>query len=48
VTAHLPGAAATLAAAGIRAPIRNDLLRVAFHVYSTEADVERSLEALRA
>jgi selenocysteine lyase/cysteine desulfurase len=47
VTARLPGAADTLAAAGIRASVRNDLLRVAFHVYSTEADVARALEALR-
>lgn len=48
VTARLPGAAEALAAAGIRASVRNDLLRVAFHVYSTEADVDRALEALQS
>ncbi len=47
VTAHLPGAAETRAAAVIRASVRNDLLRVAFHVYSTEEDVDRALEALQ-
>ena len=40
------GAAERLAEAGIAAALRDGRLRVAFHLYNTEADVDRLLEVL--
>jgi selenocysteine lyase/cysteine desulfurase len=47
VSAAIPGAEGVLAAAGIRAAARAGNLRVSFHVYSTEDDVDTALDALR-
>lgn len=41
-----PDAAERLAAAGVRAAVRHGLLRASFHLYTTEADVDRALAAL--
>jgi selenocysteine lyase/cysteine desulfurase len=41
-----PGAAQRLAAAGVRAGVRAGRARLSFHLYTTEADVDRALEAL--
>jgi selenocysteine lyase/cysteine desulfurase len=41
-------AAETLRAAGIRASVRAGAVRVGFHVYNTDEDLERLLDALRA
>ena len=41
-----PGAAQRLDAAGIRAAVRAGRARLSFHLYTTEADVDRALEAL--
>jgi selenocysteine lyase/cysteine desulfurase len=41
-----PDAAERFAAAGITASIRNGSLRVAFHLYNTEADADAAIEAL--
>jgi selenocysteine lyase/cysteine desulfurase len=46
VTLARPGAAERLAAAGVRAAIRAGRTRLSFHLYTTEADVDRALEAL--
>jgi selenocysteine lyase/cysteine desulfurase len=46
VSAHHPGSQEAFAAAGLRAAVRNDRMRVSFHVYNTEADVDRALDAL--
>lgn len=46
VSADVPGADERLAAAGIRAAVRDGRLRVSFHAYSTPADVDRALDAL--
>lgn len=46
VTADLPGAEQRLERAGIRASVRAGALRAAFHVYTTEADVDTALDAL--
>jgi selenocysteine lyase/cysteine desulfurase len=46
VSTSLPGAAERLERAGIRAAVRASALRVSFHVYNTEADVDAALEAL--
>jgi selenocysteine lyase/cysteine desulfurase len=46
VSAAVPGADRKLAAAGIRAAARAGHLRVSFHVYSTEDDVDTALNAL--
>jgi selenocysteine lyase/cysteine desulfurase len=46
VSVSLPGAAERLERAGIRAAVRASSLRVSFHVYNTEADVDAALEAL--
>jgi ketosteroid isomerase-like protein len=46
VIADHPGAASALASAGIRAAVRADRVRLSFHAYNTEADVDRALEAL--
>lgn len=48
VSAAIPGAEGKLAAAGIRAAARAGQLRVSFHVYSTEDDVDTALNALTA
>ena len=41
-----PGAEERLARAGIRAAVRNGRLRTSWHLYNTDADVDRTLEAL--
>ncbi|MGH3546530.1 MAG: aminotransferase class V-fold PLP-dependent enzyme [Pseudonocardiaceae bacterium] len=46
VSAAIPDAQHKLAAAGIRAAARAGQLRVSFHVYSTENDVDAALTAL--
>ena len=46
VSADIPGAAERLAAAGVRAAVRDGRLRASFHLYTTEADVDRALDAL--
>lgn len=46
VSTRLPGAGERLAAAGIRAAERAGSLRVSFHLYSTDADVDAALTAL--
>jgi selenocysteine lyase/cysteine desulfurase len=48
VSTSLPDAAERLERAGIRAAVRASSLRVSFHVYNTEADVDAALEALEA
>ena len=48
VSTSLPGAAERLERAGIRAAVRADSLRVSFHVYNTEHDVDAALDALGA
>ncbi|WP_285688546.1 aminotransferase class V-fold PLP-dependent enzyme [Actinoplanes sp. NBRC 103695] len=47
VTVDAPGAEEKLAAAGIRAAVRAGRVRASFHVYSTEADVDLAVAALR-
>jgi len=46
VSAAIPDADRKLAAAGIRAATRAGDLRVSFHIYSTENDVDTALNAL--
>lgn len=46
VMSDAPGAAERLERAGIPAAVRGGRLRTSWHVYNTEADVERALEAL--
>jgi selenocysteine lyase/cysteine desulfurase len=46
VSVELPGAEERLAAAGVRAAVRGGRLRASFHLYTTEADVDRAVEAL--
>lgn len=46
VSAHVPDADRKLAAAGIRAASRAGSLRAAFHLYSTDDDVDTALAAL--
>jgi selenocysteine lyase/cysteine desulfurase len=46
VSVDRPGASERLARAGIRAAVRAGGLRASFHLYNTEADVDRALEAL--
>jgi selenocysteine lyase/cysteine desulfurase len=46
VSASVPDADRLLARAGLRAASRAGSLRVSFHLYSTEADVDLALEAL--
>jgi selenocysteine lyase/cysteine desulfurase len=48
VSADVPGAEERFAAAGIRAAVRGGRMRVSFHIYSTQADVDLALNALRA
>jgi selenocysteine lyase/cysteine desulfurase len=46
VSLDLPAAADRLAAAGVRSSIRAGRVRLAFHLYNTEADVDQVLTAL--
>jgi selenocysteine lyase/cysteine desulfurase len=46
VSVDLPGAADTLAGAGIMAAVRGGRLRTSWHLYNTEADVDVALQAL--
>jgi selenocysteine lyase/cysteine desulfurase len=46
VTVDVPDARERLARAGIRAAVRAGHVRASFHAYTTEADVDRALEAL--
>ncbi len=46
VSADLPGAEQRLLDAGIRAAVRGGSLRVSFHLYNTESDVDAALSAL--
>jgi selenocysteine lyase/cysteine desulfurase len=46
VFCDVPGAAERLERAGIRAAVRGGRLRTSWHVYNTEADVERTLDVL--
>jgi selenocysteine lyase/cysteine desulfurase len=46
VTVGVSGAKEKLDRAGVRASVRNGSVRVAFHVYTTEADVDMALAAL--
>ncbi|MCY7344366.1 MAG: aminotransferase [Pseudonocardia sp.] len=46
VAVHRPGAMERLAAAGVAAAARAGAARLAFHLYNTEADVARALDAL--
>jgi len=48
VMSDAPGAAEKLAAAGIQAAVRGGRLRTSWHVYNTERDVDRTLDALSA
>jgi selenocysteine lyase/cysteine desulfurase len=43
---HRPGAAERLGDAGVVVSTRNGVARLAFHLYNTEADVDRALAAL--
>src|SRR3954470_12961920 len=46
VSVDLPGAAERLATAGIVAAIRGGRLRASWHLYNTDADVDRALDVL--
>ena len=46
VTVARPGASERLAAAGVRASVRNGAARLAFHHYTTETDVDTAITAL--
>ena len=46
VSVARPGAGERLAAAGLRAATRAGRVRLSFHLYTTDADVDRALEAL--
>lgn len=46
VSADVPGAEERFAAADLRASVRGGRIRVSFHVYSTQSDVDRALDAL--
>jgi selenocysteine lyase/cysteine desulfurase len=46
VSVARPGAVERLAAAGVRAAVRAGRARLSFHLYTTEADVDRALEVL--
>jgi selenocysteine lyase/cysteine desulfurase len=47
VSIPIADAADKLRAAGIRASVRVGALRVGFHLYNTENDLDRLLDALR-
>jgi selenocysteine lyase/cysteine desulfurase len=46
VSADVPGAEERFAAADLRASVRGGRMRVSFHVYSTQSDVDRALDAV--
>jgi selenocysteine lyase/cysteine desulfurase len=46
VSVDVPGADERLAAAGVRAAVRGGRVRVSFHIYTTEADVDLAVDAL--
>ncbi|HEX5996661.1 MAG TPA: aminotransferase class V-fold PLP-dependent enzyme [Jiangellales bacterium] len=46
VSVNIPGANERLAATGVRAAVRGGSVRVSFHLYTTEADVDLALQAL--
>ncbi|MFU8853452.1 aminotransferase class V-fold PLP-dependent enzyme [Micromonospora sp. SL1-18] len=46
VTVEVPGAAEKLARAGVRAAVRAGRVRASFHLYTTQEDVDRALDAL--
>ncbi|MFD2766019.1 aminotransferase class V-fold PLP-dependent enzyme [Micromonospora eburnea] len=46
VTVEVPDAAERLARAGVRAAVRAGRVRASFHLYTTEEDVDRALDAL--
>lgn len=46
VSVDVPGAQERLAQAGLRAAVRGGSARVSFHLYSTEEDVDRTVDAL--
>lgn len=46
VSVDIPGAQEKLAAAGVRAAVRGGQVRVSFHLYTTEADVDLAVSAL--
>ena len=46
VSINRPGAAEQLAAAGTQASVRNGAVRLAFHLYTTDADVDAAVAAL--
>ncbi|WP_433174413.1 aminotransferase class V-fold PLP-dependent enzyme [Actinoallomurus sp. CA-150999] len=46
VSVDLPGAQERLVTAGVRAAVRDGRLRAAFHLYTTDADVDLALNAL--
>jgi selenocysteine lyase/cysteine desulfurase len=48
VSLPIEGAADKLARAGIRASVRAGAIRVGFHLYNNENDLDRLLDALRA
>jgi len=48
VTVDVPDAQAKLERAGIRAAVRAGQVRASFHIYSTDADVDAAVAALRA
>lgn len=48
VMSDTPGAAETLARAGIQAAVRGGRVRTSWHVYNTERDVDRTLDVLSA
>ncbi|TCN41621.1 hypothetical protein EV644_1043 [Kribbella orskensis] len=48
VSTNVPDAEQAFEARGIRAAVRGGKLRASFHVYSTSADVQLALDALRA
>jgi selenocysteine lyase/cysteine desulfurase len=47
VSLPIDGAADKLAAADIRASVRAGAVRVGFHLYNTDDDVDRLLDVLR-
>jgi selenocysteine lyase/cysteine desulfurase len=47
VSTNLPGAQEAFEAAGIRAAVRDGKLRASFHIYTTPADVEQAISALK-
>lgn len=46
VSVSVPGAQARLASAGVRTAVRNGCVRVSFHLYNDESDVDLAVQAL--